>query len=384
MTIKNIRIWAFLLITSLMHSGHTFGADLNEPIAFVIKVKGEVIALSSTNASTNNGNDQTRVLKRRDPIFEGDKIATGGKSSLSLRFSDQGIVDLAENTVFYVQEYNFDDNNPLNNLSTFQLIEGGLRSITGSLGKASPENYTIQTSTASIGIRGTHFELVVPSVKETYASIYDGAISLSDLDGGKTIEISSAKGLGFASVISGKPPIPMAVAPVAMSGPISAAIAGLPLFTPLGLDDEEEPVEEPTLKQEKEAVSNGPLSELKQLYNAQKYKALYKTAKPMLDEWEGDPEFDFYYSVGAVETGQYDQAVFALERILMTEPNHYRAHLEIGRAYFFTQDYDKSEFHFNLVQATQPPASVSNNIQQFLDALCPQRLLTDRRCPILV
>jgi hypothetical protein len=39
----------------------------------------------------------------------------------------------------------------------FSLLKGGLRSVTGLLGKRSPDAFKLNTATATIGIRGTHF-----------------------------------------------------------------------------------------------------------------------------------------------------------------------------------------------------------------------------------
>jgi len=356
-------LWTLIL---LLATSATVYAEDPTPVANVVRVKGAATAI--LNGGQNG--ETSRELKRRSPIYEGDIIRTTDLAALTLRFKDQSLVDLSANTVFVVQSYQFAEGEEQGS-AALQLLEGSLRNITGKIGKANPDEYEVKTPSASIGIRGTHFEVTVPTVMETFAAIYEGVIEVNRLNGlpDQVLRLSSAEGVGFAAIGPGKPPLPMAVAPTAFAGPIPPSLLALPLF---GDDEEpEEPAPEPEPEPAPEPVSR--FQDLYDMYQANQFKQLYTTASGMVSEWEGDPEFDFLFAVGAVETGHYDQAIFALERIVMVAPDHYRAHLELGRAYFFTQDLDKSEYHFNLVLATVPPEPVRLNVQKFLAAIKKQR-----------
>ena len=61
------------------------------------------------------------------------------------------------NTEMVLQQYRFKENAPDNSM-LMQLLRGGFRAVTGLISKNSPNAARIQTSTATIGIRGTDFD----------------------------------------------------------------------------------------------------------------------------------------------------------------------------------------------------------------------------------
>lgn len=146
-----------------------------EAAAKVLFAQGQVEATS---------NDDTRALNKGDDIFAADSIATGASSKVQMRFTDGGMLALRANTVFAVSSYVSPDEQQEGSLS-FRLVTGGLRTVTGSIGKTNPENYEIKTSVATLGIRGTEFIAEVENdtlrvhVGEGEVFIYNGAGELS-------------------------------------------------------------------------------------------------------------------------------------------------------------------------------------------------------------
>src|SRR5258708_31973818 len=57
------------------------------------------------------------------------------------------------------------------------LIGGGMRAITGLIGKRSPSQVAYRAATATIGIRGTDAVLVVTPLGDIYATVSEGAIT---------------------------------------------------------------------------------------------------------------------------------------------------------------------------------------------------------------
>ena len=75
------------------------------------------------------------------------------------------------------------------------------------------------------------------------------------------------------------------------------------------------------------------------------------------------------YGLSALEAGEPNEAVFALERVAATSTDgvlRQRARLELARAYFVTNNLTASENLFNQVLASNPPPNVQQNIQAFL------------------
>jgi hypothetical protein len=63
---------------------------------------------------------------------------------------------LRPNTQMKIEDYRFRDDRPQDDNSFFRLIKGGLRTVTGLIGKrGNLDAYRIGTSTATIGIRGS-------------------------------------------------------------------------------------------------------------------------------------------------------------------------------------------------------------------------------------
>ena len=101
----------------------------------------------------------SRMLSVKSEIREGDTLRTEKNTFARIKFVDGGEVVLRPETVFKVDAYSYRpvaDAGHKDNV-VFGLVKGGLRSVTGLLGKRSPEAFKMNTATATIGIRGTHF-----------------------------------------------------------------------------------------------------------------------------------------------------------------------------------------------------------------------------------
>lgn len=95
----------------------------------------------------------------------------------------------------------------------------------------------------------------------------------------------------------------------------------------------------------------------------------YTLAQKILFHWEGDPTFDFLYGVHAIETGHYDEATFAFERLTLLNPKTLRYRLELARALYFNENLDTAKSEFEIALASNPPENVKTNIQYFLNKI---------------
>ena len=84
-------------------------------------------------------------------------------------------------------------------------------------------------------------------------------------------------------------------------------------------------------------------------------------------ELMGDPLFDYFYGVAAVEVGQPTAGVLALERVLLNDPNNDLVRLELARAYYAQGEYQRAKDEFLAVKKNQPPAGVVSTINVYLD-----------------
>lgn len=104
---------------------------------------------------------------------------------------------------------------------------------------------------------------------------------------------------------------------------------------------------------------------LAELVRAGDYEAAYELAHEHVGEMAGNVEFDFYYGIAAVDTGNLSEGIFALERVLIAQPGADRARLELARAYFLRGDDRRARQEFEAVEAHDPPAPVQAQIERY-------------------
>lgn len=115
-----------------------------------------------------------------------------------------------------------------------------------------------------------------------------------------------------------------------------------------------------------QAATDPAVENLNQLVTENRFAEAYALSVQMLDEYEGDPEFDFLYGMAALEYGYPNEAVFAFERLAFNYPDQQRVKLELARAFFQINNLAASKQLFNEVLANDPNANVRTNIEAFL------------------
>ncbi|MGB0205473.1 MAG: FecR domain-containing protein [Neptuniibacter sp.] len=120
------------------------------------EVVGQVILSFGQNYAVN-GMGEKRALKRKSEVFANDLLVTSSKGRLQVKFSDDSRLSLKPKTEFRIAEYRFDEANPDEGKAIYKLLKGGMRTISGKIGKENPDNYSMETVVATIGIRGTHY-----------------------------------------------------------------------------------------------------------------------------------------------------------------------------------------------------------------------------------
>lgn len=120
-----------------------------EPVGRVLVAVGDTSALR---------NGVAVKLTRGAEVQTGDTLRVGEASNMQVRFTDAGITALRSNSEFRIDDYKFEEKTNIGK-SFFSLVKGGMRAITGLIGRYNRDNYAVKAATATIGIRGTHFVL---------------------------------------------------------------------------------------------------------------------------------------------------------------------------------------------------------------------------------
>jgi hypothetical protein len=212
-------------------------AALVAPLAAL--AQGTVQFLSGT-LSVQRPDGSVRLLSEKSELKVGDLVTTEKDSYAQVKFTDGGQVTLRPQTQVKFEGYSFSDAAPQKDGFAMSLLKGGMRSVTGLIGKrGNRDAYRVGTSTATIGIRGTDFVLIViPQGGQaglaagTYITVAQGAVGV--IAGGAE-QLVGAGQTGFsasaalpARLIPAPPNLPQVPA-VSQSNSLSGAtIAGGP------------------------------------------------------------------------------------------------------------------------------------------------------------
>ncbi len=129
-------------------------------------------------------------------VLAGDTVMLGKQSNAQVLFTDNATVALRPESALRVSEYAFaTDGAPEAQRALFELVKGGLRTVTGLIARLRDDrNYRITTKTAWIGVRGTHYALVhcdddcrnadgSMAANGTYGTVTDGRIAVVNQSG---------------------------------------------------------------------------------------------------------------------------------------------------------------------------------------------------------
>ncbi|MDF2446925.1 MAG: hypothetical protein K0S46_2161 [Moraxellaceae bacterium] len=167
------------------------GQALAEAAGRVSFVTGDV-SVSAADGSKRN-------LVRGDTINGGDRITTRA-GRVQVRFTDGGFVSLQPNTVFAVDEYLYTNRKPEETSLFFSLIQGGMRTVTGAIGKVNKKSYQVRTPVATIGIRGTEY-LASVNDEGLIVSVGSGLVNVANQRG----EITAGAGQNIHVGPDGQP-----------------------------------------------------------------------------------------------------------------------------------------------------------------------------------
>lgn len=90
-------------------------------------------------------------------IQDKDVLRTGAASNLQVRFIDESIVSMKESSELRIDDFRYSGKEDGSERGFMSLLKGGLRTITGLIGRGNNANYRLNTVTATIGIRGTDY-----------------------------------------------------------------------------------------------------------------------------------------------------------------------------------------------------------------------------------
>ena len=115
------------------------------------------VMVSQGELSAQDASGKAHKLAIGGPVYEGDKLLTGDKSYAVVAFRDESRISLQQNTVFLVEKFKYDKAASQEN-AVLRLLKGGVRVMTGLIGRVNHDNYQFHVANSTIGIRGTGFD----------------------------------------------------------------------------------------------------------------------------------------------------------------------------------------------------------------------------------
>lgn len=128
------------------------------------------------------------ALKRLSPVFRQDVLRSGTNARAQFRMIDNALINLQQKSVLRLRKYQLTSGGGEGGV-LMELISGGLRTITGTIGKKNKEAYQLRTPVATIGIRGTMYEVEIMSDGGMYVGTWQGAVWIRSYSGRCDIEL---------------------------------------------------------------------------------------------------------------------------------------------------------------------------------------------------
>lgn len=204
-----------ILISSLLLSAAAQAANSVGALKFA---RGDITIESVTG--------EKRKAVKGDDLMQNEKITTGAASLAVIQLKDDSRMILRPFTEFRVDKLVTDDDSDDSNgqpSAVLNLLRGGLRLITGLVGKANPAGYRLSTPVATIGIRGTEFNTrlctaacaaeekrlagseAAAKVKEgLYVKVDEGKIFLRNFSAGEPLNLQRGES-GYVSDLNSLP-----------------------------------------------------------------------------------------------------------------------------------------------------------------------------------
>ena len=206
--------------------------------AKVVNAQGEVNAIDAAGVR--------RRLVDGGSVYPGDVVETAAATRAVLAFRDDTRISLGQTTRFRVDNFVYDTQNAGEGRFLASVLKGTVRALTGLIAKANNRNVGFSTATATIGIRGTGFDVVCTGAcAEEPSSGDDSGLTLFTWLGSIAVTPTGSTALEVLQAGQGLFISPTGIRPIANQPPIGdprpdSVIVPPKLFTSDAVSDDRE------------------------------------------------------------------------------------------------------------------------------------------------
>lgn len=159
---------------------------------------GEVTHMSGAMVA-RQPDGKSKILGPKSKVESGDLLATANATYARVKFIDGSEITLRPNSQFMIEKFTYDKATPQEDSAVLRLLKGGLRTITGVVGKRKVGSYQFNTVVATIGIRGTEFGVLFcasdcADVRDNSGNVPKDGLHLDVNEG--VIDVTNTAGVG--------------------------------------------------------------------------------------------------------------------------------------------------------------------------------------------
>jgi hypothetical protein len=133
---------------------------------------GDTVAVKN-DVTAETGND-TRKLVKGEKVFQSEILVTSSDATAEIQLLDKTKLAVGSSARIVLDKFIYDSNAAPGSIS-INLAKGAFRFITG---KSPKTAYEIKTPTASMGVRGTVFDVYVADNGETVVLLHEGGVDV--------------------------------------------------------------------------------------------------------------------------------------------------------------------------------------------------------------
>ena len=153
--------------------------------------------LGVIQSASSVGAEGSAVLNIQSPVYAGARIETGPVGEAQIEFRDKTTLVVGPNSSMVVDAFVFNDANTARSV-TIDATKGVFRFFTGISRK---DAYQINTPTATIGVRGTQFDISIEGQGTTRVANFEGMTRICPRGVGTSADCSESKDPCTLSVI---------------------------------------------------------------------------------------------------------------------------------------------------------------------------------------
>ena len=124
-----------------------------------VQASAKIINSQGVLNATDAGGTRRRLVDGGS-VYSGDVVETSRETRAVLAFRDDTRITLGQTTRFRIDNFVYDGQNAGDGRFLASILKGSVRALTGLIAKSNNRNVGFSTATATIGIRGTGFDII--------------------------------------------------------------------------------------------------------------------------------------------------------------------------------------------------------------------------------